>query len=263
MASIREPLSFAGRTAFVTGAGGGMGRRIAEDLMALGADVAMYDVKPEPGDLKRGLGKALYVQGDLRDDKAVGRAMNAAFALGGRLDYLANVAGVLLFDRDGSAAEGKLEGWDLTMEINLKSLAYTVRHAVPYMRKGGGGAMVHVSSIQCMRGDPVPQDAYQASKAGVLALSRSLAIQLGKQGIRSNAILPGVVRTPMQARWDNDAATVTKIERLVPIGRIGTAEDISNLCLFLLSDLAGFITGTEIVIDGGMMAMPAFMAAQP
>ncbi len=124
------------------------------------------------------------------------------------------------------------------------------------MKAAGGGAMVHFSTIQCLRGDDAPQDAYQASKAEVIALSKSLAIQLGKSNIRSNVILPGPAQSPMQARWDDDVAAIESLSQVVPLGRVGQVTDMSNACLFLLSDKASFITGTELVVDGGLLARP-------
>ncbi len=164
---------FAGRTAVVTGAGGGMGLEIARDLMAAGARVAGIDVKERPG----ALDAALYAQGDVSDDGFVGEAIGRAFAATGRLDYLVNAAGILLFSEDRSLVEIELATWNRVLAINLTGCMLTARHAIPCMEKSGGGAMVHVSSIQCLRGDDRPQDAYQVAKAGILALSKSIAIQ--------------------------------------------------------------------------------------
>ena len=249
-------MSFAGKTAFVTGAGGGMGLQIARDLVAEGANVAMIDVKPQPDCVPTGDGNFIYITCDLADDGAVKAAVAQTVEAFGGIDYLANVAGVLWFDRDKSALDMDLDVWDTVFRINLKSMVHTTRHIVPHMKAAGGGAMVHFSTIQCVRGDDAPQDAYQASKAGVIALSKSLAIQLGKSGIRSNVILPGPVHSPMQARWDDNEAAIDGLGQVVPLGRIGQAADMANACLFLLSDKAGFITGTELVVDGGLLARP-------
>ena len=115
---------------------------------------------------------------------------------------------------------------------------------------------VHIASIDALRGDEQPQDAYGASKAGVIRLSKSLAIQFAKDGIRSNTILPGPVLSPMQARWEGDPIAFNAIERYVPLGRVGQTQDIANACLFLLSEEASFITGTELAVDGGCLAKP-------
>jgi 3-oxoacyl-[acyl-carrier protein] reductase len=186
----------------------------------------------------------------------VSAAVEKAVELFGGIDLLANVAGALWFDRDKTALEIDLDVWDQVMAINLKSMVHTTRHIVPQMRKRGGGAMVHFSSTQCMRGDSAPQDAYQAAKAGVVAFSRSLAIQLAGENIRSNVIYPGPSESPMQDRWKQNPDAQAATASAIPLGRVGTVEDMSNACLFLLSDKASFITGTELLVDGGLQAKP-------
>jgi len=247
---------FEEKVAFVTGAGGGMGFRIASDLINAGARVLMFDIKPRPDEIPGNPEQSLYVQADLTDDLAVATAVEKAVDLFGGIDYLANVAGALWFDRDKSALEIDLDVWDQVMAINLKSMVHTTRHIVPYMRKRGGGAMVHFSSTQCLRGDSAPQDAYQAAKAGVVAFSKSLAIQLAGDGIRSNVIYPGPSESPMQDRWQANPDARVATAKAIPLGRVGTVEDMSNACLFLLSDKASFITGTELLVDGGLLAKP-------
>jgi NAD(P)-dependent dehydrogenase (short-subunit alcohol dehydrogenase family) len=243
---------FAGRTAVVTGAGGGMGLRIATELFAAGATVAGIDVKDRP----EALDDALYHQGDVSDEGFVAQAVSSAHAETGRLDCLVNAAGVLWFGRDRSLLEFELEVWNRVIAINLTGCMLTARNAVPLMRKSGGGAMVHFSSTQCLRGDDRPQDAYQVAKAGILALSKSIAIQFARDRIRSNVILPSATESPMQARWDNDPELKRATAAGVPLGRVGTTADMANACLFLLSDQASFITGTELLVDGGRMALP-------
>ena len=247
-------MSFEGKTAIVTGAAGGMGAQTARDLADAGALVVAVDQKPAPSEE---LGeRTRYVQLDLTDDAAVEQMASQAFAIESRLDYLVNAAGVLWFDRDRSALEIDLSVWDQVLAIDLKSMVHTARHAVPWMRKTGGGAMVHVSSTQCLRGDDRPQDAYQAAKAGVLALSKSLAIQLAADRIRSNVLIPGPTQSPMQARWDETPDARDAVARAVPLGRVGTPQDMASAILFLLSDRAAFITGTELLVDGGLLARP-------
>jgi 3-oxoacyl-[acyl-carrier protein] reductase len=243
---------FEGRAAVVTGAGGGMGEAIALALAKAGASVTAIDVKPCPESLAANTRAVTYAQGDLRDVSFVERTIAEAGARAGRLDYLANVAGVLWFGRDKSLFEMDLSVWDEVMDINLKSMVLTSRAAAPLMRKAGGGAMVHFSTIQWMRGDLKPQDAYQASKAAVSALSRSLAMQLACDRIRSNTICPGATLTPLQARWDTEEIR-REVADYVPLKRIGTAEDMAQACLFLLSDAASYITGIDLIVDGGVL----------
>ncbi|MDJ0608560.1 MAG: SDR family oxidoreductase [Kiloniellales bacterium] len=249
-------MSFKNKTAVVTGAGGGMGLNIARDLLAAGANVACIDLKDRPDGLDRGPGRALYLQGDLTNDAFVGAAIGRAFDETGRLDYLVNGAGVLWFDRDVSLVDIDLDVWDQVLQIDLKSMVHATRHAVPLMKKSGGGAMVHIASVQALRGDDKPQDAYQAAKAAIVSLSKSLAVQFAGDGIRSNALCPGGTVSPMQARWEEDPAKKAAAAGGVPLGRLGTTQDMADATLFLLSDKASFITGIELVVDGGRLALP-------
>ncbi|MBL8581193.1 MAG: SDR family oxidoreductase [Rhizobiaceae bacterium] len=244
---------FTGRHAVVTGAGGGMGEAIALAFLKSGASVTAIDLKPQP-DTLAGFGEHLtFRRGDLSDAGFVEKTIAEAGEARGGIDYLANVAGVLWFGRDKSVLEMDMDVWDQVFAINLKAVALTSRAAVPYMLKTGrGGAMVHFSTVQWYRGDPKPQDAYQASKAGVCALSKSLAMQLAPQGIRSNAICPGMTLTPLQARWDSDEV-LKAVADYAPLGRIGTPQDMANAALFLFSDAASYITGIELAVDGGLL----------
>lgn len=242
---------FSGRVAIVTGAGGGMGLSLAQKMTEAGASVLLIDVKQKPDSIKEGE-QCIYARGDLTDPKFVNNAVAAAYEKFGRVDYLANVAGVLWFGKDVSLLEIDLDVWDQVLDIDLKSMVHTIRAAVPYMRKSGGGAMVHFSSIQCLRGDSKPQDAYVAAKAGVVAISKSIAMQLSAEGIRSNTIHPGVTHTPMQARWDT-SEKVQNVAEYVPIKRVGQPEDMANAAMFLLSDAASYITGVGLIVDGGLM----------
>jgi len=247
---------FTGKVAAVTGAGGGMGEALGLALLEAGASVLLLDVKPQPDVFASYGDRVLYRQVDLADFDAVKAAFDEAGARFGRLDHLANVAGVLWFGRDKGATEIDLDVWDQVMSINLRSLVHTVKCAVPMMKAAGGGAMVHVSTIQFLRGDLKPQDAYQASKAGVCALSRSLAIQHAGDGIRSNAVLPGVTWTPLQARWEGNDEVQKLVGEAVPLGRMGTSEDMAKACMFLLSDEASYITGIDLPVDGGLLVKP-------
>jgi len=172
-----------------------MGLAMARAIASSGGSVFMIDLKPKPEQIAES-DTCIYAQGDLTDPTFVKSTIDAAAARFGRIDYLANVAGVLWFGKDRSLLDMDLGVWDEVFSINLKSMVHTVRAAVPHMRKAGGGAMVHFSTIQCLRGDAIPQDAYSASKAGVGAMSKSLAMQLAAEGIRSNTIFPGPTLTP-------------------------------------------------------------------
>jgi NAD(P)-dependent dehydrogenase (short-subunit alcohol dehydrogenase family) len=244
-------MTFSGRVALVAGAGGGMGLNIANDLIAQGVHVYLADLKPAPDGIRAGSGEHLYCQGDLSHESFVHDTVADAVNRFGRLDYLVNTVGVLLFGEDRSLLDIELSLWDRVLEVNLKSFMLTTRYAVPAMRAAGGGAMVHFSSIQALRGDRAAQDAYGASKGAVRSLSKSIAIQFAGDGIRSNTILPGGTMSPMQARWVGREA---EIGASIPLGRLGSTQDQANACLFLLSDEASFITGAELIVDGGATA---------
>lgn len=249
-----------GRAAVMTGAGGGMGLQIARDLQAAGCNVRAIDLKPEPSDFAVGPGQAVYVEGDATDEALVKSTIRQAYDDWGRLDYVVNAAGVGWYETDTSIVEMDLDVWRRVLDINLNAAALVARHAVPYLKKTGPGAMVHIASVVGLRNmeniiEGGPMDAYQASKSALVGLSRSLAMQLAADGIRSNTICPGAVLTPMiQPIYDADPAREVAMAARTPLKRLGKPTDISNACLFLLSDKASFITGIDLVVDGGLMA---------
>ena len=247
-------MSFENKVAFIAGGGGGMGLAIANRLIQSGCHVATADLKPASDDVVSGPGGHIHIDGDLSEQAFVESAVGVAAKVFGGIDYLVNTAGVLWLDRDKSVTEIDMNVWDRVLAINLRSFALTARYCVPLMRARGGGAMVHFSSIDATGGDAPSQDAYGVSKAGVIRLAKSLAIQFAGDGIRSNVILPGPTTSPMQARWENDAEARDRVAEFVPLGRVGTVTDMADACLFLLSDQAGYITGVELPVDGGITA---------
>lgn len=247
-------MSFENKAAFVAGGGGGMGLAIANRLIEAGCHVALADLKPEPAGIDAGPGRHLYLEGDLSDQGFVESAVASAAEAFGGIDYLVNTAGVLWLDQDRSVTDIDMAVWDRVLAINLKSFALTVRCCVPLMKQRGGGAMVHFSSIDATGGDAPAQDAYGASKAAVIRLAKSLAIQFAGDGIRSNVILPGPTMSPMQVRWEDDAEAQARVAGFVPLGRLGRLDDMADACLFLLSDAAAYITGVELPVDGGITA---------
>jgi NAD(P)-dependent dehydrogenase (short-subunit alcohol dehydrogenase family) len=250
-------MDFAGRKAFVTGAGGGIGFQIAHDLVAAGCSVTALDIKPDPGGFPAGPGRIDYIEGDLREPGTIGRAVDRAAVDG--LDFVVNAAGVAMLKDDGSIVDIPLEVWERTMQVNLLAPVHIARRAVPHMLRGKGGVFVHIASVAGARAmdnvlEAGPLDAYQISKAALISLSRGLALTYGRQGIRSNTICPGSVWTPMTASIYEQPERVAAMKRRTPLPQIGTPQNIADACLFLLSDRASFITGTDLVVDGGLMA---------
>jgi NAD(P)-dependent dehydrogenase (short-subunit alcohol dehydrogenase family) len=245
--------TFGDRVAFVTGAGGGMGSRIAADLTRAGARVFAADVKePPPAGPDTPDGACTYLRCDVTEEAQVATALAGVFATCGRLDYVVNGAGVGWFDRDGPVATIDRGVWERVMDVNLTAAMLVCRHALPLLQRTGGGAFVHVASVAGLRNADDPMDAYQVSKAGLISLSRAVALQYGPLRIRSNTICPGAILTPMiQPLYDADPARAGRMADRTPLRRLGTAADVSSACQFLLSDAAAFITGIDLVVDGG------------
>ena len=249
-------LFYRGKNAIVTGASGGMGLEISKMLSQNNINVLMLDIK-SPG--KNFLNKnknCTFVKVDVTNFKKLKSIIEKFFKKNKTIDYLVNTTGVLWFNKDVSATDIKADIWDKVFEINLKSMMYLSKIILPLMKKNNFGSMVHISSIDALSGDDKPQDAYGASKAAMIRLSKSLAIQFAAKNIRSNIILPGPIETGMQKRWKKNPKSKKNLEKFIPLQRVGKPEDISNACMYLLSDQASYITGIEMIVDGGITSKP-------
>lgn len=236
-------------TALVTGAGGGIGLAVAARLASDGVSVLATDVKPRPLALPTNV---RYVAFDLLGDDPAD--LLAAFD-DTSLDYLVNAAGVALFDSDGSVLDTDEAVWDTTLGVNLHALRHLTVAAVPLLRRGAGKSIVNIASTAGVRGMDSPLDAYQVSKAAVVSLSRSLALQLGPEGIRVNTVCPGAILTPMiEPLYEENPARRADMEQRTPLRRLGLPDDISAAVAFLLSEQASFITAVDLVVDGGWVA---------
>jgi len=249
-------LSFKGKSAVVTGACGGMGIECVKMLCKAGLKVLMLDIKTPPRSFLTKYKKAEFNKIDVTNFGELKKIINQFYLKNKSIDYLINTTGVLWFDKDISSTKINFEVWDRVFEINLKSMAYLSKLIIPKMKKNKFGSMVHVSSVDALSGDDKPQDAYGASKAAMIRLSKSLAIQFASYNIRSNIVLPGPIETPMQDRWKKNPKAKKQLSRMIPLQRIGKPKDVANTILFLLSNEGSYITGTEITVDGGLTSRP-------
>ena len=247
-----------GKIAVVTGAGSGIGRVAASLFAAEGARVVVADmvgdhVESAVAEIVAAGGTATAVTADVSDEAPVAAMVAAAVDTYGGLHVLFNNAGIFP-DDDGGILDTPPETWQRVMDVNLKGVWLGCRSAVPAMLDSGGGSIVNVASFVALMGAATAQIAYTASKGGVLAMTRELAVEYARQGIRANSICPGPIETPLLAELLSDP--VRRQRRLVhiPIGRFGRPEEIARAALFLASDDASFVTGSALVVDGGITA---------
>ena len=245
-----------GKTALITGAGSGMGRLAAEMFAREGAAVVACDIDPEG--LRETVervhgagGTILGLEGDVTRAEDVRRWVNEAVATYGKLNVLYNNAGVLP-DEDGSVTDVDDEVFEHVLDVNLKGVYLCCKFGVPALIRAGGGSIVNVASFVALLGCTVPQDAYTASKGGVLSLTRSLAVQFGSHGVRANAICPGPIETPLLRELLRDPEARRRRLSRIPLGRFGQPEDVVNAALYLASDESAWMTGTTFVVDGGI-----------
>ena len=248
-------LNFKGKTAIVTGASGGMGLKTVDKLCSSGIKVLMLDIKEPPKKYLKNK-NIKFSKLDVTKLTDLKKAIDNFCLKHTSIDYLINTTGVLWFDKDMSVTNINFQTWEKVFDINLKSMAYLAKLIIPKMKKNKFGSQVHISSIDALSGDNKPQDAYGASKAAMIRLSKSIAIQFASYNIRSNIILPGPIETPMQNRWKKNPKAKKNLAKLIPLQRIGRPEDVANAILFLLSDESQYITGTELIVDGGITSKP-------
>lgn len=245
------------KVALVTGAASGIGAGIAELFSAEGAAVVLFDINRQGAlDMERKLrptGRSLAIAGDVSCEEDVKGAVEQTLSAFGGVDILINNAGVEL---PGTVVEMTSSDWDRQLNVNLKGIFLFSKYAIPHLR-GRGGAIVNISSVHAFLSYEGVA-AYDASKAGVLGLTRAMALDHGREGIRVNAICPGYIDTPMMITGSRTPQEAAEALRLIltfhPLGRVGTPRDVAEAALFLSSDAASFISGTFLVVDGAMTA---------
>ena len=246
-----------GKVALITGTASGIGRATAVLFASEGARIVAADISDanhETVETIRGNGgEAVAVHADVSRDDEVARAVKTAEATYGRLDIAFNNAGVMLAD-DADAVSTSEETIDRTLAVNLKGVLYGCKHAVPAMRRSGGGSIINTASFVASMGAATPQIAYTASKGAVLSLTRELAVIHARENIRVNALSPGPLRTELLMSFlDTEEKRQRRLVH-VPMGRFGEATEVAAAALFLASDESSYITGANLMVDGGITA---------
>jgi NAD(P)-dependent dehydrogenase (short-subunit alcohol dehydrogenase family) len=246
-----------GKVSIITGGGGGMGRVAAQLFAAQGAQVVVAEFGEAAGaetvELVRAAGgEATFVKVDVSKEADAKAMVDHAVSTYGRLDCLYNNAGIMP-EADHSVTDTDVATWDSVMAVNVRGVFLGCKYAIPAMIEGGGGSIINIASFVALVGCSVPQDAYTASKGAVLSLTRSLAVQFGPSGIRTNAICPGPVETPLLMDWlvKDEAAKQLRLARN-PTGRFGKPEEIVQMAVYLASDESRWTNGASLVVDGGI-----------
>jgi len=241
------------KVAIISGGSRGMGAFEADLFVQEGAKVVLGDVRDDEGRaLAEKIGEnTVYVHLDVTSEDDWAAAVKEATSRYGKLDILVNNAGV---SARGSIEETTVEDWDRVMGINAKGVFLGTRAAIPEMRKAGGGSIINISSQLGLVGMAESGAPYQSSKGAVRIFSKSAAIQYAPEGIRVNSVHPGPIVTPMTEARRSDSAVQQMMVSRIPLGRYGESEDVAYGVLYLASDESSFVTGSELVIDGGWTA---------
>jgi NAD(P)-dependent dehydrogenase (short-subunit alcohol dehydrogenase family) len=238
----------------ITGAASGIGRAAAEAFVSEGAVVGLLD-RDEAGlaRLVAALGSAAFVlQADVADEASVRNAFEEVRRRHGRLDVLYNCAGIQLHGQDSRAHELPLEVWRRTLDVNLTGMFLCCKHGIALMLEGGHGSVINCASPTGLTGCGAGYTAYSSSKGGIFALTRVLAIDYARDGIRVNSVVPGTTQTPLIEALLADPETRGSLEAGTPLGRLGTPQDLTGIAVFLASDESAFATGATFMVDGGV-----------
>jgi NAD(P)-dependent dehydrogenase (short-subunit alcohol dehydrogenase family) len=247
-----------GKVALITGGASGMGMVASRLFAAEGAEVVLTDVADEAGEqvaasIRDEGADATYVHADVSSEVDARGMVEAAVSMYGGLTVLYNNAGVMLAD-DGSVHSTDESVWDTTLAINVKGVAHGCKYGIPAMVESGGGSIVNVASFVAWMGAATSQTAYTASKGAVLAMTREIAVEYARAGVRCNALCPGPIDTPLLAELLSDPARRQRRFVHIPMGRLGQAEELAKAALFLASDDSSYMTGASLIVDGGITA---------
>ncbi len=251
-------MRLADKVALITGAGSGIGRESALLFAREGAKVVVVDVNEEAGEdtvsrIREQGGEAVFVRADVSRAEDVQRMIRVAEEQYGRLNVLFNNAGIF-HPGDGSILDTEEEVWDRVIDVNLKGVFLGCKYGIPALLRAGGGSIINTASFVALMGAAVSQIAYTASKGGVLALTREIAVEFARQNIRANALCPGPVETPLLAELLADPQRRHRRLVHIPVGRFARAEEIARAALFLASDESSYVNGAIFTVDGGITA---------
>jgi NAD(P)-dependent dehydrogenase (short-subunit alcohol dehydrogenase family) len=249
-------MRLADKVALITGAAGGIGRETSLLFAAEGASIVAVDMNHDGGNetvqqVTAAGGRAIFVAADVSQSADCESMVAAAEREFGKLDILFNNAGVMLAGDDDAVSTSE-DVWEKTLAINLKGVFLGCKFGVPALRRAGGGAIINTASFVALMGAATPQIAYTASKGGVLALTRELAIVHARENIRANALCPGPLHTELLMNLLNTDAKRQRRLVHIPVGRFGRAGEMAKAALFLASDESSYMTGAELVVDGGI-----------
>src|SRR5712692_2907983 len=246
------------KVALITGGGSGIGKASCLLFAREGAKVVVVDLKKETaeataGEINDAAGDARAFAADVSKAGDAEAMVRFAEESCGRLDVIFNNAGIFHND-DNSVTNTSEKIWDLVIDINLKGVFLGCQYAIPAMQRAGGGSIINTASFVAIMGAAAPQIAYTASKGGVLAMTREIAVEFAKKNIRANALCPGPVETPLLAELLSDPARRQRRLVHIPMGRFARAEEIANAALFLASDESSYVNGSTFLVDGGITA---------
>jgi NAD(P)-dependent dehydrogenase (short-subunit alcohol dehydrogenase family) len=244
-----------GKVVVITGAGGGIGREAAVLFSDEGASVCVADVSAEAGEeTAAACREAFFQQVDVADATSVEAMYRATVDRYGGVDVLYNNAGIMPAD-DASVLETEPEAWDRVLDVNAKGVYLCCRHGIPRLLERGGGSVINVASFVALVGAATSQIAYTASKGAVLSLTRELAVEFARRGVRVNALCPGPVETPLLLRlFEENPAAYERRRVHLPMGRLAKPREIALGALFLASDESSYVSGATFLVDGGLTA---------